>query len=175
MHECQKLLTPQNIRRIAKAVVQVAESYEDNSEFNRLKGLLKETQKAKRKMMASLRVCSDDTVREMIFNDLSKIGAEIKELEKQLEIEEARRQKISESSIIKFLTNLAKCDINNNTVYRRSLIRIFVNKIFLYDDKFTIIFNTGDDETTVSDILLADIEKELEGQSLCLSTVSGHQ
>lgn len=174
VHECQKLLTPQNIRRIAKEVVKIAESYEDNSEFNRLEGLLKEAQKAKENQMASLRVCSDDMVREMIFNDLSKIGAEIKELEKQLEIEEARRQKISESSIIKFLTNLAKCDIKDNVVYRRSLIRIFVNKIFLYDDKFTIIFNTGEDEVTISDSLLTGIEKGLEDKSLCLSTVSGH-
>ena len=62
--ECRKLLTPKNIRRIAKEVVKIADSYDDRTELDRLEGLITEAQKAKENHMASLRACSDDTVRE---------------------------------------------------------------------------------------------------------------
>ncbi len=81
---------------------------------------------------------------------------------------------ISENQIIKFLTKLANNDIITDVAYRKSLVRIFVNKIFLYDDKFTITFNTGDDEVTISDVLLENIENGLEAQSICLSKNTGH-
>lgn len=175
INECHKLLTPQNIHRIAREVVKVAESYDDRSEIIRLQGLLKEAQSSKENQMASLRACKDDVIREMIFEDLGRIGAEIKELEKQIEIEERRRNMISEKDIIEFLTRLANNDTISDVVYRKSLVRVFVNKIFLYDDKFTITFNTGDDEVTISDVLLANIEEGLEAQHLCLSNEPGHQ
>ena len=30
--------------------------------------------------------------------------------------------------------------------FRKSLIRIFVNRIYLFDDKITVTFNSGDEE-----------------------------
>lgn len=59
--------------------------------------------------------------------------------------------------------------------YRRSLIRLFVNKIFLYDDKYTITFNSGDEEVTITDLLLSKIEKGSEAENLCLSDHVAHQ
>jgi len=172
--ECRKLLTPKNIRRIAKEIARIAESYDDRTEIKRLEGLIQKGQEEKENQMTSLRACKDDTVREMIFTDLSRIGSEIKALEKQIEIETARRDKISEDDIIKSLTKLAEGDINN-IVYRRSLIRLLVNKIFLYDDKFTITFNTGDEEVEITDSLLESIEKGLDGKNICESRVPGSQ
>ncbi|MBR6515029.1 MAG: hypothetical protein IKT46_09390 [Clostridia bacterium] len=110
----------------------------------------------------------------MIFEDLSKIGAQIKELERQLEIEEAHHFVVTEEQIIAFLENLAKGNVNDIT-YRRSLIKMFVNKIFLYDDKFTITFNTGDDETEITEKLFDEIENGLSGEKLCLSSGVVHQ
>ena len=43
--------------------------------------------------------------------------------------------------------------------YRKTLINVFVNAIFLYDDKITIIFNSGDKPVTIDDELLSDIEE----------------
>ena len=65
-------------------------------------------------------------------------------------------------------------DIHDKT-YRKFLIQIFVNRIYLYDDKFTITFNTGDEEVTISDILLGNIEDALMGKTLCLSNIVRHQ
>lgn len=58
------------------------------------------------------------------------------------------------------------------------MIKLFVNKIFLYDDKFTITFTTGDDEVEITDALLSKIESgknRKEGTSFCLSNVVAHQ
>jgi len=74
--ECRKLLTPKNIGRIAKEVVKIAQSYDDKAEIKRLEALIKEAQKAITNQMVSLRACADDTVREMIVQDLSLLGAE---------------------------------------------------------------------------------------------------
>lgn len=67
-----------------------------------------------------------------------------------------------------------KGDIND-IVYRRSLIRLFVNKIFLYDKKFTITFNTGDEEVTITDKTLSDIEEKSGSKNLCLLNQLVHQ
>lgn len=173
INECRKLLTHSNIRKIAKEVVKIALSMDDRSEIKRLEGLIEQAQEEKTNHMVSLRACKDNTIREMIFEDLGKIGAEIKELERQLEIEKARHYVVTEKQVADHLDKLAKGDIHNLT-YRKSLIRLFVNKIFLYDDKFTITFNTGDEEVTVTDVLLSEIEESLSGESLCISNHPVH-
>ena len=46
------------------------------------------------------------------------------------------------------------------------LITTFINSIYLYDDKVTLIFNSGDKSVTINDILLSEIESnntEAEG------------
>lgn len=174
INECCNLLTPNNIRRIAKEVVKIAQSFDELAELDRLEKLLSEQYCQKENQMKSLRVCSDDMIREMIFEDLSKIGAQIKELEKQIEIEKARHHIVTEEKIIEHLTQLSKGDIND-IVYRRSLIRLFVNKIFLYDKKFTITFNTGDEEITITDKTLSDIEEKSGSKNLCLLNQLAHQ
>ena len=42
--------------------------------------------------------------------------------------------------------------------YRKVLITTFINSIYLYDDKVTLIFNSGDKSVTINDILLSEIE-----------------
>ena len=96
------------------------------------------------------------------------------EFEKQLELEKARHDAVTEEQIIEQLSRLADGDADD-IVYRKSLIRLFVNKIFLYDDKFTITFNTGDDEVTITDKLLSEIEEGLNGKTVCFSKEGGHQ
>ena len=47
-----------------------------------------------------------------------------------------------------------------------SLVSTGSNKIYLYDDKLTIIFNSGDNPVTINDLLLSEIEdnsKKAEG------------
>lgn len=172
--ECRKLLTPKNIQRIAKEVMKIAVSMDDKTELKRLESLLQIANDKKKNQMESLSLCKDISVKEMIFEDLSRIGAEIKELEKQIELEKTRHHVVTEKQVVEHLTSLANGDVKD-VAYRRTLIRLFVNKIFLYDDKFTITFNTDDEEVTITDILLEKIEKGNSGEKLCLLNNSVHQ
>lgn len=47
--------------------------------------------------------------------------------------------------------------------YRKTLVTVFVNAIYLYDDKITIIFNSGDKPVTVEGELIDGIEIANEG------------
>ena len=95
-------------------------------------------------------------------------------MEKQLELEKARRYVVTEEQIANTLMKLANGDVND-LAYRKSLIRLLVNKIFLYDDRFTITFNSGDEEVTITDILLEEIEEGLSGKNLCVSNSRVYQ
>lgn len=174
VNECQRLLTPQNIQRIAKEVVKFSLSMDNCSEIKRLESLILKAQEETENQMTSLRACKDSVIREMIFEDLSKIGTEIKGLKKQLEIEESRHYVMTEQQIVEHLTTLSEGTIHDKT-YRKSLIRLFVNKIFLYDDKFTVTFNTGDEEVTITDVLLTKIENGSLGKNICISNNPVHQ
>ena len=164
---CRNQLMPQNIRRIAKEITKISKSLDDRTEIKRLESLIQKANDEKENHMASLRACKDDELREMIFGDLKRIGAELREFEKQLELENARRESITEEQIIASLTRLVNGDLNDST-YRKTLIRLFVNKIFLYDDEFLITLNSGDEEVEITVELLENIEKVLGFKNLCL-------
>lgn len=174
IEECRKILTPSNIRRIAKETVKIAQSYDDQAELKRLQDLLQKVQKEKENQLTALRSCTSDSVREMIFEDLDKIAADITELEKQIEIEQARHRIITEEQVVKFFNKLAKGNVKD-IAYRKTLIKVMVNKIFLYDDRLTITFNSGDDEVTITDRLLSEIEEDLRNKTFCLINQMVHQ
>ena len=43
--------------------------------------------------------------------------------------------------------------------YRKTLVNVFVNAIYLYDDKLVIFFNSGDKPVTIDDELLDKTEE----------------
>ena len=133
----------------------------------------KKAQEEKENQMAALRSCKSDTVREMIFGDLDKIGADIIDLEKQVEIERARHHVVTEKQIVDFFNKLAKGNVKDMS-YRKTLIKVMVNRIYLYDDRMTITFNSGDEEVTITDKLLSDIETDLRNKRLCILNQGVH-
>ena len=56
---------------------------------------------------------------------------------------------------IKSFLMLIKKGNKDNIKYRKTLISIFVNKIYLYDDRLTILFNVGSNPISV-DVSLID-------------------
>lgn len=71
-----------------------------------------------------------------------------------------------------------------NIAHRKALVNMFVNKIYLYDDrsdndvtgnyKITIIFNAGKDTVEVTDELYKDIKKNTKADNVCILNGSGH-
>lgn len=109
----------------------------------------------------------------MIFEDLERIGAEIPSLKKQIEIEQARHHIVTEEQVVAFFNRLAQGDVKDVT-YRKTLIKVMVNRIYLYDDRLTLTFNSGDEEVTITDRLLSDIEEDLRNKRFCLINHTVH-
>ena len=110
---------------------------------------------------------SVDSVRNMIFSDLEILSKELENLKLQLTKEQSRHKIITPEQVEAFLTALSNGNIND-IIYCRTLIKVLVNKIYLYDDKVTITFNSGDEEVTITDKLLSKIETGLNSDSVCL-------
>lgn len=64
---------------------------------------------------------------------------------------------LTEPEIKFFLTQLRKGNVNDEK-YRATLINVFVNAIYLYDDRITYIFNSSDRIVTVDQSLVDEIE-----------------
>ena len=165
--ECRKILSSQNIKKIAKEVSKISKNYDDTTELKRLEMCVKVKETEIENQIKSLRLCSVDSIRDMIFSDLEILSKELENLKLQLTKEQSRHKIITPEQVEMFLNALAKGNIKD-IVYCRTLIKVLVNKIYLYDDKVTRTFNSGDEEVTITDKLLSKIETGLNSDSVCL-------
>ena len=156
--ECRKLLTEKNIKRIAKEVITVAEKEKDTTNLKHLKKALKENERKHNNTIQAIMESDIESVRKALGEQIPALEEEHKEIQKQIDKEERLFLSLSESDIIFFLTSLKKGNIND-IKYRKLLVNVFVNKIFLYDDRITITFNSGDEPVTLTDKLLSELEE----------------
>mgnify|MGYP004534068037 CR=1 FL=1 len=108
---------------------------------------LEDTEKAIKNIMKAIEAgIFDDNIKERL-NELeiqkTDIRAELSEMELSQPI------KITKEHILFFLNNFKNGDIQDTKVQSR-LIEIFINSVFVYDDKVTINFNYSDDNRAVT-------------------------
>lgn len=138
--KARELLTDDNINNLSINLFEAMEKDKDESNIKRLKKALKENNKQKGSLLDSLKQCSIDSVRNSIFEELSKMEDYRKELDNDLRYEEANSISITKSQIKFFLKDLRNGD-PNDLKYRRTLIDVFLYKVYLYKDgKIYIIF-----------------------------------
>ena len=123
-----------------------------------MKRRLSENERKQKNARNAVVEADDPEVRADLYKDISQLKKEHGELEKQIAQESAVLPTLTESKIKFFLTALKKGNVND-IKYRKTLINILVNKIFLYDDRVTITFNSGDAPVTIDDILLSKISE----------------
>jgi DNA invertase Pin-like site-specific DNA recombinase len=162
IHECRKQLSDENIERISRDVIAFNESEQQNNvNLKRLEKLIADLGKQKGNLMDTLKLCEDDDTRKMLLSEISIMDKESKELQIQLAIEESRKVTITRREIIFFLKDLQNGDVSD-IKYRKTLISVLVNKIYLYDDgRLTIVFNSGDTTTEIDLNLIDSIEKDI--------------
>ena len=140
-------------------VVALCEREQDNTNYKRLQKLLKENTRKQENVASAIVECDNEGVRKLMYEQVAKIQTERAELEKQLALEKASQVHLSVSDIKFFLKQLKKGKADDIR-YRKTLINVFINAIYLYDDKITFIFNSGDKPITIDDKLLSDIEAD---------------
>jgi site-specific DNA recombinase len=162
------LLTDDNIQKIANEVVALFERDQAVSDLKRLSKLIKEVERKKANVINAIAECDIDTVCKSMYEHLQVLESERESLETQIAIEQLSQVSISETEIRFFLTQLKKGNINDEK-YRSTLINVFINSIYLYDDKITFIFNSSDKPVTVGKSLIEEFEasnNEFEGSFL---------
>lgn len=170
--ECRRLLSAENIRRIAKEVVAICEAEKDTTNLKRLKKQLTKNEQKQKNTINAIMESDIESVRKVLGEQIPILKNEHAELERMIAEEEAPYPTLTEADIRFFLTQLKKGNIKD-IKYRKMLINIFVNKIYLYDDRVTITYNSGDKPVTISDQLLSELEEKDENEKVLFLDKSG--
>lgn len=157
INECKKLLTNENIDLIANRVVQLCEQQNDNN--SNLKWLNKQLKDNERAINNLIDAIEKGENVDIISERISIKREEKMNLEKQIVIENMKYSEINVRQIKFFLNRLKNGDINNIN-YRKMLVNVFVNVIYLYEREVIITFNIGNTTTNIDIDLLKEIKKE---------------
>lgn len=99
---------------------------------------------------------------ENAFDDLENIRESLEELNSALLVENSKHLSLNISEVKFFLNSLKKGNIDNIN-YKKRLIDTLVNKVYLYNDRATILFNVNNHIEEVEISLLEDVESSLFG------------
>lgn len=165
--EARNILTDENIDKISKTVVKLAEKENNIATIKKLYKHLEENEKQKVNLFNSLKICEIDSVRKSIFEEIAKIEEEHKNIEQQIQIENSKMVNLDEKQVKFFLKQIRSGEVNN-IKYRKMLVNVLINKIYLYDDNITIFFNTQDKEYTSKVPTIEEVEVRIKD-------ISAHQ
>ncbi len=159
--ECRKLLTAKNINRIAKEVSAISEKEGESFLLQQMQKQFADNEKKKKNLVAAVTECEIESVRKSLYEQLAIIEQTLLDLEFQIAKERAGQVRLTAPEI-RFFLNALKNGDPDTAKHKKTLIAIFVNAIYLYDDKITLVFNSGDKPVTITNSLLSDIEKQAE-------------
>jgi site-specific DNA recombinase len=146
--EARNVLTDDNIRTVANAVVDIAKKENNLGDVKRLTKMIKDNEKQRLNLMESIKICEIDSVKLSLFEEMARMDASYKLLQGELSLEEASQVKVSASQIRFFLSKIRSGDINDEQ-YKKMLVSVLIDKIYLYDDKMILYFNTNTEQSTV--------------------------
>ena len=157
---CRQMLTDSNIQRIAEAIEAVFKSEFDSSAIKRIKTAIQEADTAIENLWQALEKGQGV---ETIMERINKRQEEKAELEAQLAIEAKKERVISSQEVTHFLSVLQKSNFDD-PLNRRAVINIFLNKIYLYDDKFRLVLNGSGQPVEIDNIMLDEIDDYFDSQ-----------
>lgn len=122
--------------------------------------------------MSAISECDDETTRKMLFAEMKRLSTEKDDAEKQYEIEKASNVVVTEDKIIFFLSSLKKGKADSLS-YQKTLINVFINRIYLYDDRAVFFFNTSGKPKTINaeTLVLITNNDEFAFNSSCFTKV----
>ena len=143
----------------------VNESDQESIELIRLRKDIKATEEKIERLLDQIEEGSGSAI---ITDRLKKREAELESLKKQFAIENAKQLLISPEMVYEFLTQIKSGEIDCMG-YRRMLVKVFIDKIYLYDDKYRILFKYSGKRTKEKTAL--EIERHFDegcsSTSLC--------
>lgn len=149
---CRDTLTDENIALIAKEVSRLSEQEAGGVYIKSLKKELQATKRAIDNLMRALELGEEA---ELIMERVRANRERQRDLEARIASEELSCALLAEPEITFFLMGLRNGDANSDK-YRRMLVSVLVNRVYLYDDKLTIFMNAADGEQEITKELLEE-------------------
>ncbi|MBE5822307.1 MAG: recombinase family protein [Clostridiales bacterium] len=162
VREARNILTDKNIEKIANSIMKKAEEMENDNNIKILEKQLNKKNIEKKNLIDSLKVCEIDSVRKSIFEEINIIELEYKEIEKEINIIKNEMTYIDKKQIKFFLKSIREGSIED-IKYKRLLINVLIDRVYLYDNNIIIVFSTN--ETSKKTLKVPTIE-ELESSFL---------
>lgn len=160
-------MTDEHINEIANTVYELAQKeMNDNTNLKRLQKQLKENEQQNKNLIDSLKMCNVDSIRQSIFDEIQVMEERHKEIEKDLLLEEMQNVDITIPEIKFFLNEMRKGNVEDMK-YRKMLVNTLINKVYLYDDSITYIFNSQSRPYTEKIPKIEELEEKLGVESEC--------
>lgn len=159
VNECRKILTDDNISMIANKVYNICQN--ENAQNCLLKALEKQIRQINNNIENLVVALENGENADLINKRITEKRAELEKAQKQYDTEKKKIINLTDQEIKYFLLKIKDGNIDN-IKYRKTLIALFINKIYVYDDKLTITFNVGEAPLTVTKSLLKDINSNFK-------------
>ena len=156
-------LTDDNITRIAAAVAEECKKHRTDGDYKRLERERRENEKQTANIVEALKY---GTAAATLLKTLAQLETDAEDIQRRLLVEKARNADLTEPDITFFLNRLREGD-TEDLRYRRLLITVLVNAVYLYDSddggrkRITVVFNSSDKPVEITAELLDDIEKDI--------------
>lgn len=138
----------------------------DNTNLKRLQKQLKENEQQNKNLIDSLKMCNVDSIRQSIFDEIQVMEQKHKEIEKDLLLEEMQNVDITIPEIKFFLNEMRKGNVEDMR-YRKILVNTLINKVYLYDDNITFIFNSQSRQYNEKIPNIKELEEKLGAEQEC--------
>jgi len=153
VNTAREQLTDENLNIIITEAEKIYTSRHDGSNMQRLKKELKACETATDNLLKAL---EQGQAADVITAQLVKRQNEAQEIQTLIAKEELIYNDFDIDKMRFFLYNLKNGNIDD-IKYRKALINLFINCVYLFDDRMTIIFNTDKTPVEVTVDLLDDI------------------
>jgi DNA invertase Pin-like site-specific DNA recombinase len=146
-------LTDENLAIIIREIENMYASEQCNNNIMRLKKAVKDCDNAIENLLKALEL---GQAADIITERLVSKQAELQQLKALLAKEELIFHGFDVEKVKFFLYSLKNGDIND-TKHRKALLNLFIRRIYLFDDRITVIFNSDKAPVEITDALLDDI------------------
>lgn len=154
------VLTPEWIDAAAERIVAEYEKSYDASGIKLLEQQIRETEKEVEELVNALVKTSVQAALTRINERIEAAEARKRELSDELSVlKVASRVELRKSDIVAWFERFRQKDVDD-LEYKKDLIEMFVNAIYIYDDKIKLFFNVADSAQITYDQMLALGEPE---------------
>ena len=134
------ILTPSQIEFISKSVVEQYEKEFSDTEVKKLKSTLSRVEKDLNKLVDAL-VDSPKVAHQKIYEKMESLGLQKEDLQESIaKLSAASSISLSEDEVAAWMMQFKDGD-PSDIEFQRRIIDLFVNSVYLYDDKVVIFYN----------------------------------